>query len=167
MNKNTHLEELLKEDFNHWVYELGTDDERWREVMQRKPELFDEFTDEPTPQNIFRYLRERYNRVHGKALREEATRLKAEGDAVNHRLMFNVLLNKRLKQYKEQPYNGMLNVGHFVGIKNNSEEDGNGKHTIGYIRDYFVENGKIARFVLDKEDGNTLIVPVENTYRIY
>ena len=65
------LDKLLKLEFMYWTAAIAPDDELWLKVMKRKPELFDEFSGEVTPQNIRRYLCKRNLRLNGRANRKE------------------------------------------------------------------------------------------------
>ena len=157
-----YLGKILELEFMYWAAELGPDDERWLEVMKRKPELFDGFSGEATPRNIRQYLCERHVRLNGKAIREESARMSTELERLDDIMFFRTLLEKRLGEYRDAPYTGPLGIGHFVGIKDAGKE-----RVIGYIRDYYVKDGAVSQFVLQKEDAAMVTVPVEQTYRIY
>ena len=156
------LDKILELEFMYWAAELGQDDVRWLEVMKRKPEFFDGFSGEITPQNIRHYLCERHLRLNGKAIREESARLNTELERLDDMMFYRTLLEKRFREYRDAPYTGPLTIGHFVGIK-----DANKERVIGYIRDYYVKDGAVLLFVLQKEDSSMVTVPVEHTYRIY
>lgn len=160
--KKDYLDKILVLEFMYWASELGPNDERWLEVMKRKPELFDGFSGESTPRNIRQYLCERHVRLSGKAIREESARMSTELERLDDIMLFRTLLEKRLGEYRDAPYTGPLEIGHFVGIKDTGKE-----RVIGYIRDYYVKNGAVSQFVLQKEDAAMVTVPVEQTYRIY
>lgn len=160
--KKDYLDKILVLEFMYWAAELGPNDERWLEVMKRKPELFDGFSGESTPRNIRQYLCERHVRLSGKAIREESARMSTELERLDDIMLFRTLLEKRLGEYRDAPYTGPLEIGHFVGIKDTGKE-----RVIGYIRDYYVKNGAVSQFVLQKEDAAMVTVPVEQTYRIY
>lgn len=160
--KKDYLDKILVLEFMYWAAELGPNDERWLEVMERKPELFDGFSGESTPRNIRQYLCERHVRLSGKAIREESARMSTELERLDDIMLFRTLLEKRLGEYRDAPYTGPLEIGHFVGIKDTGKE-----RVIGYIRDYYVKNGAVSQFVLQKEDAAMVTEPVEQTYRIY
>lgn len=100
----------------------------------------------------------------------EIARLHNEyGDAL-HLMNFYNLLEKRLNEYKDTPYQGKFIIGHFLGIKKNIDDDPYQyeDHVVGLIEDYKEEtDGHISTYVLSKPDNTDVTVPVEMTYRIY
>lgn len=87
-----------------------------------------------------------------------------------HYISFYNILEKRLKEYKDRPYQGKLVIGHFLGIKKNVDDDPYQyeDHIIGQIEDYKEEaDGHISTYVLSKPDNTDVTMPVEMTYRIY
>ena len=178
MVKEMSIHKLAHLDFNSWLCELPEDDNRWFELIDIRKDLCPDFDGwlktkglERTPKNALEYLSERYDIIYGESDRLGAMEAHDRLDKTLETTGFRLLLQKRLAQYKNKPYQGELKIGHFVGIKNNPEDnplDYKENHHIGLIWDYVKDkNGSVTSFILRKEDGGSLTVPVEYTYRIY
>ena len=173
------LQELVKLHFNYWLGEIPLDDERWYRIIELRKDLcpeggFDKWLDNRillrTPHNAMLYLKERHEIAYGEQERTEAVKAHEELRRTNDSLMFQLLLEKRLRQYKDKPYQGPLAIGHFVGIKSSLEEDPLKieYHNIGMISDYQTDgNGNIKSLVLKNKDGSSITMPIAWVYRIY
>lgn len=177
MDTEISLGKLVELDFNSWICEIPKDDGRWFRMLELRKNMCPDFDGwllqkglERTPANALGYIRERYEAVYGERDRLEYEKANREMHEADHRLFWNLGLERFFRIYRNNPYTGPLGIGHYVGIKEHSEDNplDYEDYVIGEIRDYETdENGGIIRVTLEKEDMTTVVVSARYIYRIY
>lgn len=171
------IEQLKDLPFNNLVCGLSEDDPRWLQLIALKSDLCPDFDAwlhenklERTSRNAIRYMSEQYDLQCTAKDREIMAESAAQLEKADFRLGFRLLVSKRLKQYKDNPYKGDLDIGHYVGVKKEAGTDPLTikNHFLGEIHGVHKDSqGRITSFDLYDEEGNPFTVPAELTYRIY
>lgn len=170
------IEELAGFRINNLISCLKPDDNRWFEIVSFRGwnEDFQVWLKENDFERIPRYAKKfiskREKELYGKQDWDNFVKSSIELENILHHTNFWLLLEKRLKEYKDNPYEGQLRIGHFVGIKKNINDNPYEykDHVVGQIEDYKEEpDGHISTYVLSKDDNTEVTLPVEMTYRVY
>lgn len=171
------IEQLATLPYNDLVCSLPKDDERWIELLDYFKGMCPNFKRwikmnnlSFSPENAREYFVSQYKKLcsdKNKVLMAESA---AQLEKADFRLGFRLLVSKRLKQYKDNPYKGDLDIGHYVGVKKEAGTDPLTikNHFLGEIHGVHKDSqGRITSFDLYDEEGNPFTVPAELTYRIY
>lgn len=177
MKSNMSIEKLSNMALDNLLCTLEKDDGRWLEIMYHNRTKYPDFDAwlvtnglERTPENVIAYLIHKYDEEFGEADRKKAFELYRRMEQEVHKSGFYLLLEKRLEQYRDTPYEGRLVIGHFVGIKKNIHDNPYEykRHDIGQIIDYLEEpDGYISVYILSRDDDTEIRIPACMTYRIY
>lgn len=177
MTEEMTLEQLATLPYNNLLFALDSNDQRWLGLIPLLKDLCPDFEGwlmanklGRTPENALEYISVQYEKKYAERDRREMDRSFQSVHEASCKAGFHALLDKRFRDYRNSPYRGELQIGHFVGVKDemNIEPDKIKNHRIGEIKKVCKnQSGHIVSFILNNEIGESFAVPFENTYRIY
>ena len=176
MKKEYTIKVMASLRFSELWFVLNPDDNRWIELVSLKGwdsefhQWLVENSFECLPQYAKKFMAKKDKEIYGKKDWEGIVKAHIGHNNNMHYIGFYNILEKRLKEYKDKPYQGKPVIGHFLGIKKNADDDPYQyeDHIIGQVEDYREEpDGHISTYVLSKPDNTEVTLPVEMTYRIY
>lgn len=156
---------------------LGTDSDMWFKLIEHDPDLcpdFDGWLKEHalshTPAAAARYYSSCVRSAWGGVYLTAAYHSSGRCDADSRRAQFLLGLKERMSLYRDKPYKDRLVAGDYVCLlpAAAAKDSPVGAQDVGQILDICLDmDGEPVSYLVAKEDGTRLNLPVGQTSRIY